>query len=74
MPVVLPFIPFMVELAAMEVVPVFFFEAMVIVLVISVVTVVSMPSRVRIIGIARIIAFVDADADMGLSAGGLHGQ
>ena len=74
MPVVLPFVPFVVELVAMEIVPVFLFEAMMIVFVVNAVTVVAMPFRVRIIGIARIIAFIDADGDMGLGTGGLHGK
>ena len=73
MPVVLAFVPIMIELAAMEVTVMFPFEAMMPVFVIDSVTDVSMPCGITIISIAGIISF-KRNTYMYLGAGGLNGQ
>jgi hypothetical protein len=73
MPVVLAFVPIMVELTATEVSAMFSFEAMMIVFVVYPVPVVAMPFGVSIVGITRVASF-KVDTYMHLGAGRLNGH
>lgn len=64
----------MVKMAAIvEVSPVFSVEPIVIMFVIDPVTIVSMPCRIGIIGVARISLFVDTNRYVYLCARGIKG-
>ena len=70
MPVILAFIPVVIELPAMKIGAVFSFKPIVIVVIISAVTIMSVPCRIAIIGVSGISPFVDTDAHVNLGAGG----
>ena len=69
-PVVLALIAVMIKFPAMEISAVFPLKPIVIMVIISAVTIMSVPCRIAIIGVSGISPFVDTDAYVNLGAGG----
>lgn len=69
-PVVLALIPVVIKAPAMEIGAVFSLEPGMVMIIISAVTIMSMPCRIAIIGIPGVGSFVDTDAHVNLGAGG----
>ena len=70
MRVVLALIAVMIKFPAMEIGAVFPLKPIVIMVIISAVTIMSVPCRIAIVGISGIGSFVDTDAHVDLGAGG----
>jgi hypothetical protein len=73
-PVILAFIPVMIKGPSMEIGAVLSLKPGMIMIIISAVTIMSMPCRIAIIGISGIGSFVDTDAHVNLGAGGICHQ
>jgi hypothetical protein len=74
MSVVLALIPVVIKVPAMEIGAVFSLKPGMIMVIISAVTIMSVPCRIAIISISGIRSFVDTDAHVDLGAGGICHQ
>ena len=66
LPMIFTFEAFMVKMPSVEICPVFPFESRPIVPVVDTVTIMSVPGRIRIIGISGIVSLIQAHADVDL--------